>query len=285
MRIRRRGGGRSRADKPVAWTREKLLALLAAGLVVCVLLGVGLVLAVVNALRPADGRAPAPSAAVGQPAAASPPAAGETGPVPTDERDALAARPMATVPSSAAWPSAMSLQDPGAPIVLPPSTRTGPAGVPTGFPRTPEGALAQLAALNAAALSSGSLSGARAVIAGWALPGGPTTSTWSGVRAMAALLQGAGVAGGSSSLAIVATPLMGQIKGSVGTGFVVPCVDFELTVTVTTTVRGAVADCQRMVWTDDRWMIGPGTEPVDPPSVWPGTELAAQVGYRDLRRG
>jgi hypothetical protein len=133
--------------------------------------------------------------------------------------------------------------------------------------------LAQLAAVDAAALSSASLAGARAVIAGWALPGGPTTSSWSGIRAMAALLEGAGVAGGSGSLAIVATPLMGQIKGSVGADFVVPCVDFELTVTVTTTVRGAVADCQRMVWTGERWMIGPGPEPADPPSVWPGTEL------------
>ena len=282
MGVRRRRGARPRTDRPVAWTRDKLLALLAAGVVVCVLLGAGLVLAVVNALRPGSGTPPAAATAVGQAAVASPPAAAN-GPV--DERDALADRPMPVVPSSAARPSAMSLQDPGTPIVLPPSMRIGPAGVPTGFPRTPEGALAQLAALDAAALSSGSLSGARAVIAGWALPGGPTTSTWSGVRAVAALLQGAGVADGSRSLAIVASPLMGLVKGSVGADFVVPCVDFELTVTVTTTVRGAVADCQRMVWTGQRWMIGPGPEPVDPPSVWPGTELAAQVGYRDLRRG
>ncbi len=285
MRARRRGGGRLRPDRPVVWTRDKLLALLAAGVVVCVLLGVGLVLAVADALRRGGATTPTSPAAADQRAVPSPPAAGQTGPLPADERDALAARPMPVVPSSAAWPSAMSLEDPGAPIVLPPSTRTGPAGVPTGFPRTPEGALAQLAALDAAALNSGSLAGARAVIAGWALPGGPTTSSWSGVRAMAALLDGAGVAGGSGSLAIVATPLMGLVKGSVGADFVVPCVDFELTVTVTTTVRGAVADCQRMVWTGERWMIGPGPEPVDPPSVWPGTELAARVGYRDLRRG
>ena len=41
----------------------------------------------------------------------------------------------------------------------------------------------------------------------------------------------------------------------------------------------------RMVWAGERWMIGPGAEPADPPSVWPSTDLARQVGYRDLRRG
>jgi hypothetical protein len=32
-------------------------------------------------------------------------------------------------------------------------------------------------------------------------------------------------------------------------------------------------------------MIGAGAEPADPPSVWPGSDLALQVGYRELRRG
>jgi len=64
-------------------------------------------------------------------------------------------------------------------------------------------------------------------------------------------------------------------------------------VTLTQTARGAVADCQRMVWQPDttqsngtggRWMVGPGAEPATPPSVWPDTDLALSVGYRDLTK-
>jgi hypothetical protein len=40
-----------------------------------------------------------------------------------------------------------------------------------------------------------------------------------------------------------------------------------------------------MVWHGDRWVIGPGDEPAQPPSVWPGIDLAIDVGYRDLRHG
>lgn len=151
--------------------------------------------------------------------------------------------------------------------------------------------MAQLAAIDQTALQSGSLAGARAVIAVWALPGGPATTNWSVVQAMGTLLDETGVAGGGSTqLAVVLTPLMGLIKGSLGVDplapdFVVPCVDFELDVTLQQTARGAVADCQRMVWHAGRWMIGPGKEPASPPSVWPDTDIAIRVGYRDLRRG
>ena len=31
-------------------------------------------------------------------------------------------------------------------------------------------------------------------------------------------------------------------------------------------------------------MIGPGSEPATPPSVWPDTDTAITVGYRDLRQ-
>jgi hypothetical protein len=144
--------------------------------------------------------------------------------------------------------------------------------------------MAQMIAIDQAALRSGSLDGVRAVIAAWAAPGGPTERTWSGVGAMASLLTGAGLSGtGSPSLSVVLTPAMGLVKGTVGEDFVVPCVDFELDVTMTRTVREAVADCERMVWTGDRWVIGPGKEPAPGTSVWPDTDLALDAGYRSLR--
>lgn len=201
-------------------------------------------------------------------------------------QDALAARPMPSVPESDSRPGPVSTADPGESIVLPPATVVGPAGVPTGFPQTPEGALAQLAAIDQTAVQAASLDGAREVIESWALPGGPTAGSWSVVHAVGDLLDAAGLSGGGSAqLAVVLTPLMGLIKGTVGPDFVVPCVDFELDVTLQQTARGAVADCQRMVWRTDRWLIGPGAEPAVPPSVWPDTDVAISVGYRDLRRG
>jgi hypothetical protein len=279
----RRGGREPRSPQ---WSRRKLLALLAMAALTVAALVAGLVLAVAHAIDPGGDSADDADGSVGTAADPAPAAVG-AGQLPAAKaQDALAARPMPTVPESASHPGPLSNRDPGRPILLPRATVTGPAGVPTGFPHTPEGAMAQLAAIDQTALQSGSLSGARAVVAAWALPGGPTTTSWSGVRAMSTLLSAAGLSGGGSpQLAVVLTPVMGQIKGSVGPDLVVPCVDFELVVTLQQTARGAVADCQRMVWYRDRWMIGPGEEPALPPSVWPGTDLAIDVGYRDLRHG
>lgn len=263
------------------WSRRKMLTLLASAGVAVAVLAAGAVLAVGNAVRPAAG--PSDSAPADDAVGSASASTAE----PTDRvslQDSLAARPMPVVPESASRPGPLSDRDPGQPILLPPATSIGPAGVPTGFPHTPEGALAQLAAIDQIALQSGSLADARAVISAWAMPGGPTTTSWSGVLAVGRLLDAAGLSGGGSTqFAVVLTPLMGLIKGSIGSDFIVPCVDFELDVTLQRTARGAVADCQRMVWQTDRWLIGPGAEPATPPSVWPGTDTASSVGYRDLR--
>lgn len=284
---------RQQSSAAVMWSRPKLLALLAATTAVVMLFLTGLVLVVIGAVDTSTGGTPVSGSSTrGAPQQdggdmVGPAIVGDvSGAGQVAARDQLAASPMVTVPESASHPAPVSLTDPGSPIVLPPSTITGPAGVPSGYPHTPAGALAQLAAIDQTALDSGSLAGVRAVIADWGLPGGPTTSGWSGVQAMARLLTAAGLSGGGSTqLAIVATPLMGLLKGTVGTDFVVPCIDLELDITLTSTARGAVGDCQRMLWQAGRWMIGPGPEPAVAPSVWPDSDLAVKVGYRDLRRG
>jgi hypothetical protein len=261
-----------------------MLALLIGAGATVVLLVVGIVLAVVYAVHPgrhtAERHTTSSTSTTGGSTATSPQPGTSVNP-----RDALANKPMPAVEEDASHPGPVSTNDPGTPIILPAPTSIGPAQVPTGFPHTPQGAMAQLAAIDQTALQSGTLAGAREVIRVWALPGGPTTSSWSGVRAMAEFFNAAGLSGGGNSrLAIVATPLMGLIKGSVGADFVLPCVDFEVDVTLQQTSRGAAADCQRMVWTGSRWMIGPGSEPALAPSVWPGTDTALAVGYRDLRQ-
>ena len=278
----RRGGQERPAPE---WSRQKMLALLIGAALTAVLLVVGIVLAVVYAVHPA--RHTAERGATSTTSTTGDGGTGRSGQTGTtvDPRDALADKPMPTVDEADSRPGPVSTNDPGTPITLPAATIAGPAQVPTGFPHTPQGAMAQLAAIDQTALESGTLAGAREVIAGWAMPGGPTTSSWSGVQAMAEFFDAAGLSGGGNNqLAIVATPLMGQLKGNVGPDFVVPCVDYEIDVTLQQTSRGAAADCQRMVWTGNRWLIGPGAQPAYAPSTWPGTDTAIGVGYRDLRQ-
>ena len=278
----RRGGTEPPAPE---WSRQKMLALLIGAGAAAALLVVGIVLAVVYAVHPVRhkvDRGTGTTRAAGSVYTGGSRRSGTA----EDPRDGLADRPMASVDELASRPGPVSTNDPGTPITLPAVTSTGQAEVPTGFSHTPQGAMAQLAAIDQTALESGTLSGARAVIHGWAMLGGPTTSSWSGVQAMAEFFAAAGLSGGGNSqLAIVATPLMGQIKGSVGPDFVVPCIDFEIDVTLQQTSRGAAADCQRMVWNGTRWMVGPGSEPAPAPSVWPDTDTAIAVGYHDLQTG
>jgi hypothetical protein len=277
----------NRGVPPPEWSRQKMLALLIGVGVLAVVLVVGLVLAVVYAITPSAGHAADQARASGDSGRGGT-GAQVSGPA-IDPRDALANRAMPKVGEDASHPGPVSTANPGTPILLPAPTGSGPAQVPTGFPHTAVGAMAQLAAIDQVALQSGSLAGARAVIRGWTAPGGPTESSWSVVQGLVALFSETGLSGGGSSqLAIVLTPLMGQIKGSVGPDFVVPCIDFELDITFAQTARGATADCQRMVWsrsrTRGRWLIGPGPEPATPPSVWPDTDTAIAVGYKDLRQ-
>lgn len=284
-------GRRRRAKRPrpePQWSRQKMLALLVGAAVVGLVLLLGLVLAVVYALQPGHSRADRRGDGVtttGAHAARD----GRTSYPAADRRDALAARAMSRVDDSASHPGTVSTGDPGAPILLPAPSGAGPAGVPTGFPHTPAGAMAQLAAIDQVAVQSASVATARSVIVSWAQPGGPTPDSWSTLQAVVHLLSSA-QSGGTSQLAVVLTPLMGLVKGHVGTDFVVPCLDFELDVTLTSTARGAVADCQRMIWrtgptrTGARWMIGAGAEPADAPAVWPGTDLSFAVGYSYLHK-
>ena len=260
----------NRDEHGAPWSRRRLLLLLLGLTVAGVTVLGGLVLAVYYSVI-AGGR---PSS-VGADAQSPPEAA--------DARTELAERPMVAVDHDAAQPGLLSTE-PFEVITLPPPTRLGPEGVSSGFPQTPEGALAQLVAIDQAALQSASVPAAQHIIDAWAGPGGPNGETWTGVQAVAQLLEAAGLTGsGSPALTLSAAAEMGLIKGTVGDDFVVACVDFVVTASMTQTARVAAADCQRMEWVDGRWMIGSGPEPAPAPSVWPGTEEAKRVGYKLLR--
>jgi len=273
------------------WSRQKLLAALSllAVLAVAVLAGGGLWGWFL--LHPQLHPAGAGPAATGAPGPVAPVTAGtdvgsaREAAVVQARRDAAAAAPMRAADPAAAQPAWLSARDPGA-IDLPAATGPGPVGIPTGFPHTPEGALAQLVAIDTDVLNTATLDHARQVIAGWAAPGGPSGESWSAVKALAGFHSAAGLSGGPSpGLSMRATPMMGLVKATDGPDWTVVCVDFEVDATLARTARVAAADCQRMAWDGDRWIIGPGAEPALAPSIWPGTDAAIDAGYRNLRHG
>ncbi len=297
-----------RTATPPALPRRRLLALIAGSCGLIVLISSGLGLSLLRWTHSGSPRHDG-SVVIVAPLSFPPPIAAR---VPTNvaqARDDLAARPMPDTGTghTFGYPE-LTTRAPGPAIVLPPALGQDAVGVPSGFTSTPEGALAQLAAIDTLVLQSGSLPTARAVIGQWALPGGPDTGTWSGVRALASLLQSAGTSGsGSADLQVRVTPAMGLIKGSVGRDFVVACVDLTLDITVRPaggnagnresgtagdsgnspagpgSTRTVAVDCQRMVFAQGRWLIGPGPEPAAAPQVWPDTDAALYAGYRDLQ--
>ena len=284
------------AAAPGEWGRGRLVAALMLLLLIVLSLVAGVVLwvwlrfhsaATDASTGPAPGSMSHPNGAAGGTAVAS---GGSIERVQA-RRDALAAAPMAKSDLGKAQPSTLSVRDPGA-IVLPASTSTGPVGIPSGFPHTVEGAVAQLAAIDVDVLNTASVDHARQVITGWATPGGPTAQSWTGAQAIAGFLSAAklspdgGTAGSvGSGLAIRATPLMGMVKATDGPDWAVVCVDFEVDATLKASGQVAVADCQRMAWDGSRWQIGPGAEPAPGPSIWPGTDAAIDAGWKTLRHG
>jgi len=301
-RTRRRAA--ATRDGSPEWSRAQMLAAvgLGAGIVLVLVAGAGLWLW--YRLHPAGlpTSAVPVSAGAGVVAGASTPTAGlgSEGNPPLSQlarRDARAAEPMPAASPAAALPAVLSTRDPGV-IVLPAASLTGPVGVPSGFTHTPEGALAQLVAIDDDVLGVATLEHAREVIGSWAAPGGPTGQSWSAIKALASFHSAAGLSGGASpGLAMRATPMMGLVKATDGPDWAVVCVDFEVDATIAKTARIAAADCQRMTWHTDpaanstgvattgRWVIAAGAEPAQPPSIWPGTDAAINAGYRNLRQG
>lgn len=277
---------------PGEWGRGRLVAALLLLLVLALSLVAGVVLWVWLRFQPADtdvttGPGSGSAAGLGGSGGSTGPSGG-TGDQVQARRDALAAAPMAKSDLAKAQPSTLSTRDPGA-IVLPPSTNVGPVDIPSGFPHTPEGAVAQLAAIDTDVLNHVSVDHARKVITSWAAPGGPTAQSWTGVQAVAGFLSAAKLSpdGGAvgSGLAIRATPLMGLIKATDGPDWAIVCVDFEVDATLKASGQVAVADCQRMAWDGSRWTVGTGSEPAAGPSIWPGTDAAIDAGWKTLRHG
>ncbi|WP_440900584.1 hypothetical protein [Actinosynnema sp.] len=263
---------------PQAWGRGKLLAILAAalGAGLALLTGMGLFLWQVLADDP-------PERPVTQDTAPSPVELDEAtlpqeGPA---RREQIADAQMLTVDDPRAYRQGQVAPTVAAPLAVPAPSSTGPVGVPTGYPQTPEGAVAQLAAIDVAVIGAMSVPRTHEIYRSWST-GDADPARWVMTENVTTFLTAAGQSGPTkeAGLVVTATPAAGQVKGSDGHDWVVACVLLELHARLVEEARAAYGHCEAMTWTGDRWVIDT-THPVSPaPSTWPGTELAAQAGWR-----
>lgn len=265
------------------WGRSRLLATLAAGVAAALLFGAGLALALYYGLRSAEATSTPHSAAW----STSPkPVATGSGPA---HRDQVAAAPMLKVAPDDARrgvPAAVA----GPVIDVPAATDVGPAQVPTGFPRTTEGAVGQLAAIETTVLQGMSIPQAKQVYEQWALPGGAGVADWALTTNVQNFLASAGQGQSKDpTVAVTATPAAGQVKATDGPDWVLACVLLDVRATITAQARISYGYCERMQWhptptepvsPGGRWLIAPGAPAAAAPSTWPGTDIAFKAGWR-----
>lgn len=249
---------------PAAWPREKLLALVVVAGLTCLLLVAGLVYSVGSALAPP----PTPAALPHAPDA------------PALSRDAIAAAPMMQVPREAAFQAVPALTA-APPIHIPePTIGRGPAGVPTGFPHTPQGAVGQLAAVDRLVLEQMSVPLTRDVHTAWTLDGAVGLEEWIVAGHVQSFLGNAKQGATKDVTTVIeVTPVAAQVKGTDGPDWVLACVLYDVRATIRTTSRMGYGRCERLQWHDGRWQIAPGPAPAVAPSAWPGSQVANDAGW------
>lgn len=202
-------------------------------------------------------------------------------------RNAIAAAPMQAVDPNAMFPSAPAVTS-GPALTVPTSSQVGVAGVTAGFPHTPAGAVAQLAAILHQVLTRMSLPATAQIYEDWALPGAVGAQAWDATAAVQSFLTSVkGTSVLPLGISIGAIPAAGIIKGTDGPDWTLACVLIQFTATANQTASAGLGFCDRMQWVPDphiptaggRWEIAPGAAPAPAPSVWPDTTLAQQVGW------
>lgn len=200
------------------------------------------------------------------------------------EIDAIAAEAMPAVTDNLPESEAAATTQP---LVLPTPTSTDSNGVLTGFPRTPEGALAQLKAIDEAAATNMSAATARGVYESNFEPGHPEfyEDGWAISGNINQFLR-ANPSRGDGDAKASFTVTQGLIKGTTSDGnYVVPCVLGVLEYSAggaPTRIGGT--ECMRMRWTGKRWMAQP-LNTATPPYPWPHSAKAYSLGFRDLKQG
>ena len=273
--LRPRNQNSRTAHESVPWGRTRLLLMLGGlGLAVVVTLAGG-GLAVWRAAVDTSQPAPAETRSQSAPTDARP------------SRDEIAAAAMPTVDAQAAFHPDPATAAGGSIVVPQPTVLDGPAGVPSGFPHTDEGALAQWAAIAQAVLESMSLPRTREIHDAWVQPGGPTVPQWTLTRNVTSFLAAARQGGDEKDLTTVvsAGPAAGLVKGADGPDWTVVCVLLDVQAWIKTESRMGYGLCSRMEWIGGRWQVAAGAEPAAAPSVWPGSNAAVAAGWLGWSEG
>ncbi len=253
------------------WSRRRLAWLLAGAAAVGAVLLTGLVYMLVSLLAPAATDEPSVTKRVDL-------LREDSGDVRGDEyRDALAAEPMMSTRESDLSPQPPAAEQAEV-LEAPTSTATGDVDIATGFPHTPEGAVAQLMEISQRVVTSMSLEHARLVWESWAAdPEG--FESWGLTEAIGSFHQAAGTVENDPTVSVRVIPAGGQIKGTDGPGWVLSCVHLDVTISVARQTRFGYGHCDRMQWTGERWIIAAGEPPAVAPSTWPGSERSVEAGW------
>ncbi|QKE85118.1 hypothetical protein [Arthrobacter sp. NEB 688] len=247
------------------WSRRRVVAVLAGGAAAALVLCAGLAYALWDAFnQEAPGTTASPASRQQDVAAPA-------------SRDEIAAAPFALAVSrhGAGGPDAF-----WAPVQVPAATALGPADVPTGYPRTPAGALGQLAAIDATVLTGMSLGAVHRVHAEWALPGAPRATDWVMARNVEDFLTAAAASRASGPPTVTVTPVAAAVKGTDGPGWAVVCALLRVQATLVSTASITYGHCERMAWSDGRWQIAPGTPPPPLRVAEPAEGAALEAGWR-----
>lgn len=249
-----------------------------------------IVVALIAFLAGRHGTTTPPTPGAAGPAAPGP--SGQGAPPPgsggwdVDAETALATTPMLSFPEQVTQPHALTTATAGPPIRLPTPTATAGRLVPAGFPATPEGAVAQLAALAVTGLAGGDPAVYAQAYQSVALPGAPaaeTTALYTGLQDLRSTAQ-VPQTGGVPGLSITYKTTDGLVKGTTDGGrYAVVCVLGELAADYQgQAVAGGIGDCQALRYVQGEWRISPGAPAFKAPSAWPGTPEAVAAGYREV---
>jgi hypothetical protein len=199
----------------------------------------------------------------------------------------LATRPMPMLPPSAAAPRPLATRP--APGMLRLPSATGElAVVPAGFPPTPPGAVAALAALTTYGLSGGDPAIYAADYAAASAPGAPAPRTARLVDLLSSIRATAGLppTGPVPDLTMTWQLTEGQVKGVLDEGrYAVVCVLGQFSATYQGRVLAdGVGDCQALRWVSGQWRISPGPAAATASDAWPGSQDAVNAGYQEVQQ-
>ncbi|WP_139324222.1 MULTISPECIES: hypothetical protein [unclassified Pseudonocardia] len=269
---------------PASGSRRRALLILGGAAVLVVALLVGVVVSLASMFG-----ADEPSSTYQRPPSSTgADDAGGTGSGTGPEAEAgLARAPMLEVPDQAALPHTLSTRSAGAPITLPQPEQVSGVLVPTGFPDTEQGAIAQAVELTRVGFAGADPQVWAQAYNSIAEPGAAPAAQTPASQDLVAFRRAANMPRtGATRATVTWTPTSALVKGKTDDGnYVVTCVLGELVTDYKGRVAtGGLGNCLPMRRVGDQWLVASGPRAWVAPATWPGSDEAVSVGYRDIIR-